>query len=317
MPNYVGDFAVDSTVYVWFSTFDSTGASVTISNFAVGDVLVYKDGGTTQRASTSGYTLLDTDGVDFDGLTGVHGVKIDTSDNTDAGFYAAGHEYTVVIGPITCDSRTLNFVAAEFSIERSGAALALLKNATYGLSALETLVDGLEAGVNVTSIANDVITAASIATGAIDADAIADNAIDAGAIATGAIDADAIADNAITAAAIATDAIDADAIAATAVTEIQAGLATAISIAALNDLSAAEVNAEVVDVLRTDLLPDSYSADGVQPTFAQAVLAIHQFLHERAVVGTTVTVYKPDGATAVMTFTLNSATNPTLITRTT
>ncbi len=55
------------------------------------------------------------------------------------------------------------------------------------------------------------------------------------ALVSGRIDASvgAVAANAITAAAIATDAIDADAIAATAVTELQSGLATAASVAAL------------------------------------------------------------------------------------
>jgi hypothetical protein len=87
------------------------------------------------------------------------------------------------------------------------------------------------------------------------------------------------------------------------------------AVAALNDLSAADVNAEVVDVLRTDTLPDSYAADGAQPTFAQAVLSIQQFLQEREVSATTVTVNKPDGTTAAMTFTLDDALNPTSITR--
>ena len=87
-------------------------------------------------------------------------------------------------------------------------------------------------------------------------------------------------------------------------------------VAALNDLSAADVNAEVVDVLRTDTIPDSYAADGAQPTIAQAILAIQQFLQERAVSGTTVTVIKPGGGTA-MTFTLDDATDPTSITRAT
>ena len=70
---------------------------------------------------------------------------------------------------------------------------------------------------------------------------------------------------AITAAVIATDAIDSDAIAASAVTEIQSGLATAAglssSLAALNDLSAAEVNAEIVDALSTD----TYAEPGSVP----------------------------------------------------
>lgn len=88
-------------------------------------------------------------------------------------------------------------------------------------------------------------------------------------------------------------------------------------IAGLNDLSPAQVNAEVVDVLRTDTIPDSYAADGAHPTIAQAILAIQQFLQERAVSGTTVTVKKPDGSTSAMTFTLDDGTNPTSITRAT
>lgn len=51
----------------------------------------------------------------------------------------------------------------------------------------------------------------------------------------------ALQNGAITAAVIATDAIDNDAIAANAVTEIQSGLATAASISALNNISAADV----------------------------------------------------------------------------
>lgn len=94
-------------------------------------------------------------------------------------------------------------------------------------------------------------------------------------------------------------------------------VASAASIVALNNLSAAQVNAEVVDVLRTDTIPDSYSADGAQPTIAQAILAIHQFLQERSVSGTTVSVKKPDGATVVMQFTLDNGVSPTSITRTT
>lgn len=77
----------------------------------------------------------------------------------------------------------------------------------------------------------------------------------------------------------------------------------------------AEVNAEVVDVLRTDTLPDDYAAHEAQPTIAEAILAIHQFLFERSVSGTTVTVQKPDGTTTAMTLTLDDGTNPTAIHR--
>lgn len=79
--------------------------------------------------------------------------------------------------------------------------------------------------VHVNEMTAGIITAAVIATDAIDADAIADNAINAGAIAA--------------------DALTAAKFAADVTTELQSGLATAASIAALNNLSAAQVNSEV------------------------------------------------------------------------
>lgn len=142
--NYLGDFPTGATVYVPFHTFNAAGASVTLTGLATTDIEIYKNGVATTRASESGYTLLATDGIDFDSKTGIHGFSIDLSDNSDAGFYAAGNEYMVVVASVTVDSQTVNFVAATFSIERAGGALALLKNATYGLSAIETLVDDLE-----------------------------------------------------------------------------------------------------------------------------------------------------------------------------
>lgn len=96
---------------------------------------------------------------------------------------------------------------------------------------------------NLPSIPANWITAAGIATGAIDADAIADGAIDAGAIASNAIAAAKIATGAITsakfaagaidAAAIATDAIGSAEISAAAVTKIQSGLALEATLTAI------------------------------------------------------------------------------------
>lgn len=64
-------------------------------------------------------------------------------------------------------------------------------------------------------------------------------------------------------------------------------------------------------------IPDSVSADGAFPSAVQALYEIRQFLFERAVSSTTVTIKKPDGSTSLMTFTLNDGTAPTSITRTT
>lgn len=78
-------------------------------------------------------------------------------------------------------------------------------------------------------------------------------------------------------------------------------------IAALNDIS-------VADVLTTQMT-EAYAADGTAPTLAQALFLIQQTLGDFSITGTTMTVYKLDGTTAAGTYTLNSSSAPTAITR--
>ncbi len=115
---YFGDFPASHTaVCIPFDTFAAaTGAPTATTNFAAGDVLIYKDGGTTERTSSAGIT----GSTSFDGSSGGQMIVINLSDNTDAGFYAAGHEYQVRVGPITADGQTLTFWAGCFSIQRAG-----------------------------------------------------------------------------------------------------------------------------------------------------------------------------------------------------
>lgn len=111
-----------ATLYFFFESFQgSSGANITASNFALSDIAVYKNGSTTERANTSGFALLDTDGIDFDGKTGIHGFSIDLSDNTDDGFWQAGARYNVVVGPITVDSQSLTFKSGWFVIGHESA----------------------------------------------------------------------------------------------------------------------------------------------------------------------------------------------------
>lgn len=106
------------TLPIPFSSYDgATGASEAASGLAVTDIEIYKDGGTTQRASDNGYTLLDTDGLDFDGITGINGFSVDFSDNSDAGFYAEEAWYWVVVSSVTVDTQTVNFIAAAVWIQ--------------------------------------------------------------------------------------------------------------------------------------------------------------------------------------------------------
>ena len=114
-----------TTLYIPFHTFDSNdpSASVTLTGLAVTDIEVYRDGSTTQRASDTGYSLLDTDGIDFDGITGIHGFSINLASNATAGFFRGGSQYWVVVSSVTVDGATINFVAATFRIGYPGAYL--------------------------------------------------------------------------------------------------------------------------------------------------------------------------------------------------
>jgi hypothetical protein len=76
----------------------------------------------------------------------------------------------------------------------------------------------------------------------------------------------------------------------------------------------AEVQSEVADALE-EAVADSIPADGSRPSVKQALYMLTQFMVERSVSSTTVTVKKPDGSTSLFTLTLNDATSPTSITR--
>lgn len=105
MGPYLGDFKKDSIVYFCWDTNDKNGASITRATN--GTIKVYKDDGLTE--STAG--IADTE--DFDGLTGVHNCKIALTD----AFYAAGHDYSVVLVGAVIDGETVNAVLATFSME--------------------------------------------------------------------------------------------------------------------------------------------------------------------------------------------------------
>lgn len=114
----LGTVRPGSTIRIPFSTFDKDdGSSITMTNYAAADILVYKDGSTTERASTSGFTAT----TDFDAKTGKHLAIIDLADNTTAGFWAAGSEYLVAIDAVTVDAVTTGGWIARFRIGYSGA----------------------------------------------------------------------------------------------------------------------------------------------------------------------------------------------------
>lgn len=204
-----GAVPIGAVLPIFFDSFaGSTGASITLTGLATTDIEVYKGTSMTQRSSDAGYALMDTDGIDLDGVTGIHGFSIDTGDNTDAGFYTSGSFYTVVVSAVTIDTQTVNFVAATFRCVTAEGVAGQPKVDAAAFGGTAGTFSGGRPEVNTThaagtawgsgaitagSIAADAITAAKIADGAIDATTFAAGAINAAAIATGAIDADALA----------------------------------------------------------------------------------------------------------------------------
>jgi hypothetical protein len=117
-----------------------------MTGLAVTDIEIFKGTSMTQRSSDAGVVLLDTDGIDVDGVTGIHGFSIDTSDNTDAGFYAVGGFFTVVVASITVDSQTVNFVAGTFRLSAAEAIAGKPKvdvDAWLGTAAATPTVNGV------------------------------------------------------------------------------------------------------------------------------------------------------------------------------
>jgi hypothetical protein len=176
--NYLGDYAEDSTVYIYFTTHDAdSGAPIAPSSaFENDDVAIYKNGSATQKATVNGITMTSP----FDSVTGLHLLAIDTNNDTgDVGFWATGGEYSVVLNPDeTVDGSAVAKVIGTFSIERSGGAIELLTNATYGLSALETLVDDLESRLGTPA---DLGSGATVAANLTDIEAQTDDIGAAGA----------------------------------------------------------------------------------------------------------------------------------------
>lgn len=109
----LGTVKPGSTVRIPFSSFDKDdGSSITMTNFATADILVYKNGSTTERASASGYTAT----TDFDAKTGKHLIVLDLADNTTANFWNAGAEYLVAVDAVTIDAVTTGGWVARFRI---------------------------------------------------------------------------------------------------------------------------------------------------------------------------------------------------------
>lgn len=103
---YLGDFRRGTTLDCKFYTHDGTGTPITLAGSPA--VSIYKGNDTTQ--STAGVTLT----VGFDSVTGLHNLRIVTTDS----FYEPGADYQAVLTAGTVDGiSVVGYVVASFSIE--------------------------------------------------------------------------------------------------------------------------------------------------------------------------------------------------------
>jgi hypothetical protein len=105
MGPYLGDYAKNAIIFFTWDTNGGNGAS--INPTVAGTISVYKDDDLVQ--SVAGIT----DTRAFDGIVGLHNVKIDTAN----AFYSVGHDYHVILSAATIDTQVVNATLAEFSIE--------------------------------------------------------------------------------------------------------------------------------------------------------------------------------------------------------
>lgn len=133
MTGSLGDFDTSAVVYFKFTTVTTTGAPTQLAGTPA--ISVYKDNSTTQ--STSGVTLT----VDFDSVTGLNHVAVDTS--SDGTFYSAGSFFDVVITTGTVGGTSVvGYVVGRFCLRKTSALKPTTAGRTLDVSA------GGEAGVD-------------------------------------------------------------------------------------------------------------------------------------------------------------------------
>jgi hypothetical protein len=140
---YLGDFAEDATVRVYFNTRQADGTPITLAGTPT--AAVYKDASVTEITAGVGSIS-----VDFDSRTGLHYFAIDTSASAD---YTTGSEYKVVLTAGTVDSISVVGVkVAEFSIQNRSALRPTVAGRTLDVSS------GGEAGIDFANIGSPTTT---------------------------------------------------------------------------------------------------------------------------------------------------------------
>lgn len=162
---HLGSYNTTGTrTHVGFQFTTSAGAGGLVapsSAFEAADLKIYRaaDGAAfsgTERSSAAGITMTSP----FDAIVGLHDVDIDLTDNTDAGFYAAGYRYSVILLPDeTVDGQTVGKVVAMFEIGPPPTNIVQVNGASGGVARLERAMRAITIGtVGVGSTVTSIVT---------------------------------------------------------------------------------------------------------------------------------------------------------------
>lgn len=329
----LGDFDPGQVIYGKFTTYRAdTGAPATLAGTPV--LSVYKDNSTTQ--SVTGVTLT----VDFDSVTGLNHFAIDTS--ADATFYSAGSNFDIVITTGTVNSvSVVGADAANFTLGRAFAANGGLDQGTAQSVTSTTLVLRSAASFGDNAVAGAALQIVSATTGAGQTASVKSNvgstdtltvdpwpitptgtivyklwAAPPGPVTPPSVNVTQIAGQTASAAAGVTFPSS-----IASPTNITAGTITTVT-----NLTNAPTAGDLTATMKTSVttaatsslntaLTEAYRADGATGSVAQLLYEAIAHLGESSISGTTKTIHKVDGSTSAATFTLDSGTSPTSITR--
>lgn len=320
--SYVGDYAAGDTIDFMFTTRRfSSGAPFALAGTPA--ISIYKGNSTTQ--STSGVTLT----VDFDTVTGLNHVRIDTT--ADGTFYADGSQFSAVITAGTVDSvSVVGEVVGRFTLRAQASLYPTTAGRKLDVSA------GGEAGLDWANVGSPttvvgltgttVKTATDVETDTADIQsrlpvALVSGRIDAsvGAMAANVITATAIAADAITDAKVAADVTIASVTGAVGSVTGNVGGNVAGSVASVTAAVTVGTNNDktgyALSATGSAALTEGYAALGAAATLPQLLYEVRALLAEKSISGTTLTTKKLDGATQAATYTLDDATTPSAITR--
>ncbi len=276
------DRVLGSTFYLMFTTRAfATGIPTTLAGTPV--VSAYENEGLTQI--TAGVAV----GVDHDSVSGLNLLTIIA---TGANGFESGKDYNLVITTGTVSSvSVVGEVVGSFSLSLSAAAVDLA-NATDGLGAIKT-------DTAATLVDTGTTLPASLAT--------IDTNVDAILVDT---------DTTLPASLAVID-TNVDSILVDTGTTLPASIATVDTNVDSILVDTAEIGTAGAGLtaIMTTQMTESYAADGVSPTPAQALFIIQANLSEFSFSGTTQTVNQLDGSTQAATYTLNSSALPTSKTR--